>query len=290
MRRAYPGTAPARSGSDAMAKLHPLLPPALMMAAAGAIVYAERRWPLRAPTQAEPQRSLRNVALGLGALAVVRIVESPLVDPIARVVERRRFGLSQLLPLPVWARDVTAFLMLDYSIYLWHVLTHKLPVLWRFHLVHHVDLDLDASTALRFHAADMAISAPYRALQVLTAGASPRALRSWQGFFFVSVLFHHSNIRLPLRLERALSYVFTTPRMHGIHHSAVQDETDSNWSSGLAIWDHLHRTFRLDVPQDTIAVGVPAYRDPAELGIAASLGLPFGTLRDAWRKSDPNRP
>ena len=271
-----------RSGSDIMAKL---LQPAFMIAAAAAIVYAERRWPLRAPTQAEPQRSLRNVALGIGALAMVQIAEAPLVNPLARRVERRRLGLAQRLPLPAWARDLVAFLMLDYSIYLWHVLTHKLPVLWRFHLVHHVDLDLDASTALRFHAADMAISAPYRALQVVSAGASPRALKAWQGFFFLSVLFHHSNIRLPLRLERALARVFTTPRMHGIHHSAVQDETDSNWSSGLAVWDHLHRTFRLDVPQATIAIGVPAYRDPAELGIAASLALPFGTVRDAWRKN-----
>jgi sterol desaturase/sphingolipid hydroxylase (fatty acid hydroxylase superfamily) len=265
-----------------MAKLRALLPPVLMGAAAIGILLAERRWRLRAPTQSEPERSVRNVILGAGALAVVQVLEAPLVTPLSRFVERRRIGLSQWLPLPAWGRDAVAFLMMDYGIYLWHVLTHKVPVLWRFHLVHHVDLDLDASTALRFHAADMAISTPYRALQVLTAGASPRALKVWQGFFFLSVLFHHSNIRLPRRVERALSRVFTTPRMHGIHHSAVQDETDSNWSSGLSLWDHLHRTFRLDVPQDTIAIGVPAYRDPADLGVGASLAMPFGPVRDAW--------
>lgn len=265
-----------------MAKLNSLLPPALMAAAALGIVLAERRWPLRQPTQDEPERSLRNVVLGAAALAMVQVAEAPLVQPLSRLAERRRIGLSQRLPLPAWGRDAAAFLMLDYGTYLWHVLTHKVPFLWRFHLVHHVDLDLDSTTALRFHAADMALSAPYRALQVVTAGASPRAFGVWQAFFFLSVLFHHSNIRLPLRLERILSRVFTSPRMHGIHHSTVQDETDSNWSSGLALWDHLHRTFRLDVPQDIIAIGVPAYRDPAELGIGNSLAMPFGPIRDAW--------
>ena len=270
-----------------MARLRALLPPALIGAAALAIVLAERRWPLRAPTQREPTRSFRNAVLGAASLAVVQLVEAPLVVPLSRAVERRRIGLSQRLPLPCWGRDVAAFLMMDYGIYLWHVLTHKLPVLWRFHLVHHVDLDLDASTALRFHAADMAISAPYRALQVLVAGTSPRALAAWQGFFFLSVLFHHSNLRLPPHLERMLSRVFTTPRMHGIHHSAARDETDSNWSSGLSLWDHVHRTFRLDVPQEAIAIGVPGYRDPAELGVGASLAMPFGPLRDAWAPMNP---
>ncbi|MDT7952531.1 MAG: sterol desaturase family protein [Acetobacteraceae bacterium] len=259
-----------------------MLPPALMAAAVLGIVAAERQWRLREPTQTEPERTVRNVVLGAGALAVVQLVEAPLVQPLSRLVERRRLGLAQWLPAPAWVRDAAAFLLMDYGIYLWHVLTHKVPLLWRFHLVHHVDLDLDSTTALRFHAADMAISTPYRALQVLASGASPRALKLWQGFFFLSVLFHHSNARLPLRLERILSRVLTTPRMHGIHHSAVQAETDSNWSSGLSLWDHLHRTFRLDVPQDEIVVGVPAYRDPSELGIAASLALPFGPVRDAW--------
>ncbi len=171
---------------------------------------------------------------------------------------------------------------MDYTMYVWHVLTHKVPVLWRFHLVHHVDLDLDSTTALRFHAVDMLISIPWRAAQVAVLGTSRRALAAWQGFFFASVLFHHSNLRLPARLERRLAGVLTTPRMHGIHHSAVQDQTDSNWSSGLSLWDHLHGTFRLDVPQRDIRIGVPAYRDPAETRLRPALTMPFRPQRDAW--------
>ncbi len=263
----------------------PLLPVIAALAVA-VILVGERRAPLRRQTQREPERLLRNAALGALSMAVVAAVESPLVQPLARQAETRRRGLAQRLPAPAWVRDAAAFLLMDYTTYLWHVLTHKVPILWRLHLVHHVDLDMDASTALRFHALDMLVSAPFRAAQVAVAGASPRALRLWQAFFFVSVLFHHANLRLPARLERQLARVLTTPRMHGIHHSTVQGETDSNWSSGLSLWDHLHRTFRLDVPQDRLQVGVPGYRDPAEIRLRPSLRLPFAKQRDAWRPQE----
>ena len=256
--------------------------PLLIGAFALAVIVGERRYRLRRPTQAEPRRSARNVALGALALATVQAFENPVVQPLASCVERRRIGLAQRLPVPAWARDGLAFLLLDYSIYLWHILTHRVPALWRFHLVHHIDMDLDSTTALRFHAADMAISVPYRAAQVVLLGASPRALRLWRAFFFLSVMFHHSNLRLPFRLERVLARVLTTPRMHGIHHSTVRSQTETNWSSGLSVWDHLHGTFRLDVPQDAIRIGVPAYRDPAELAVVPSLLMPFLPERDAW--------
>lgn len=247
-----------------------------------AILVGEKRRPLRAPTQSEPGRSLANLMLGAMSMAVVNFVESPMTQPLASRAKRERRGIVQRLPAPAWVRDAAAVLLMDYTIYLWHVATHKVPLLWRLHLVHHVDLDLDTTTALRFHAVDMAISAPYRAAQVAIIGASPRALGIWQAWFFLAVLFHHSNLRLPAGFERLLSRFVTTPRMHGIHHSSVRDETNANWSSGFAFWDHLHGTFRLDVPQEAIAIGVPGYRDPREQGVASSLRLPFIHQRDAW--------
>jgi sterol desaturase/sphingolipid hydroxylase (fatty acid hydroxylase superfamily) len=247
-----------------------------------AILMGEKRRPLRAATQAEPRRSAVNLALGAMSMAVVILVETPLTRPLAERAAARRTGIAQRLPAPAWVRDGTAVLLMDYTVYLWHVATHKLPFLWRFHLVHHVDMDLDTTTALRFHAADMAISAPYRAMQVALLGVSPRAFRVWRAWFFLSVWFHHSNLALPEGWERVLARIFTTPRMHGIHHAAVRGRTDSNWSSGLAIWDHLHGTFRLDLSQDAIAIGVPGYRDPGEIGIGASLRMPFAPERNAW--------
>ncbi len=271
-------------------KRPPLLGPALLGAAVALILMGERRRPLRERTQPAARRIAGNLVLGGLALATVALIEGPVVRPLAARAERRRVGSIQRLRAPAWVRDVLAFLLMDYTVYLWHIGTHRIAFLWRFHLVHHVDLDMDASTALRFHAADLAISVPYRTLQVAAIGVSPRALAAWQGFFFLSVLFHHSNLRLPHSLERRLARVITTPRMHGIHHSTVRAETDSNWSSGLSVWDHLHGTFRFDVPQAAIAIGVPGYRDPAELTPGRSLAMPFGGERDAWGPSPHGAP
>lgn len=256
--------------------------PLLLAGGAASIACAERLLPRHARTQREPARILRNLALGVLSMAVVAALEQPVVTRLAQHGAQRRRGLAQRLPLPEWARDAVGVLLMDYTIYVWHVLTHEVPVLWRLHLVHHIDLDLDASTALRFHAVDMLASIPWRAAQVALLGVSPRALRIWQAFFFLSVLFHHSNLRLPAAVERVLSRLLTTPAMHGIHHSAERGETGSNWSSGLSLWDHLHGTFRDDVPQQAIRVGVPAYRDVDETRLGPSLRMPFRRQRDAW--------
>jgi sterol desaturase/sphingolipid hydroxylase (fatty acid hydroxylase superfamily) len=175
-----------------------------------------------------------------------------------------------------------AVVLLDYTLYLWHVLTHRVPFLWRFHVAHHVDLDLDASTALRFHFGELAISTVWRAAQVALIGVSPLSFSVWQTFLLLSVLFHHSNVRLPIEVERKLNLLFVTPRMHGIHHSIVREETDSNWSSGLTVWDWLHGTLRLNVPQYEITIGVPAYREAEEVGLAQVLKMPFARQRPTW--------
>lgn len=264
---------------------------AAALGVAGLIIFAaERARPLRPPTQPPRSRTLSNLALDATSLAIVALVEAPITRRLAKQALHERRGVVQWLNAPHWLRDAAAIMLMDYTMYLWHVATHKVSFLWRFHLVHHIDLDLDSTTALRFHGIDMAMSAPVRAAQVYAIGMSPRALRIWQFWFFFSILFHHSNIRLSERAERLLSRMITTPRMHGIHHSAVHDETDSNWSSGFAFWDHLHGTFRMDVPQEEIAIGVPAYRDPADLGILASLVLPLTRERDAWSAPPLRKP
>jgi sterol desaturase/sphingolipid hydroxylase (fatty acid hydroxylase superfamily) len=262
-------------------------------AAVGALValaVLERRRPLRRRTEPQWRRDIRNLAVAAASAAALRIAEKPVVEPIARAVERRRWGLLPRLDLPPALERALAVALMDYTLYLWHVLTHRVPFLWRFHLVHHVDLDLSATTALRFHFAEMLLSVPWRAAQVALIGVSPRALSVWQSCLFVSILFHHSNLRLPLAVERRLVRFIVTPRMHGIHHSTVREETDSNWSSGLTLWDRLHGTLRLDVPQRRIVIGVPAYRRPAEVTLPTLLAMPFGEERLTWRWPAGTRP
>jgi sterol desaturase/sphingolipid hydroxylase (fatty acid hydroxylase superfamily) len=171
---------------------------------------------------------------------------------------------------------------MDYTFYIWHVLMHRIPLLWRFHLVHHVDLDLDASTALRFHFTEMLASIPWRAGQVLLIGLTPFTFSVWQCVFLISILFHHSNIELPIRWERLVNKLVVTPRMHGIHHSIVERETNSNWSSGLTVWDWLLGTLRLNVRQLEMTIGVPAFQDPKAVTLLRVLVMPFERLPPSW--------
>ena len=255
-------------------KLRPWIGAAAVVAAYGALLAAEARAPLRRQTQSKLQRDLRNAAMaGLSGLALA-VLQAPVIDPLTRAVERRRWGVLKRLRLPPWLEVSLAVAAMDYTLYLWHVWTHKGP-LWRFHKVHHADLDMDATTALRFHFGEMIASIPYRAAQIALIGVGPRAFSVWQVFLMGCITFHHSNLRLPLGLERWLETVLVTPRNHGIHHSVIEDETDSNWSSGFTIWDRLHGTLRRDVPQDAITIGMPDHRDPCALRLPDLVAMPF---------------
>jgi sterol desaturase/sphingolipid hydroxylase (fatty acid hydroxylase superfamily) len=235
----------------------------------------ERRRPLRRAVEPGLQRTGRNLAMATIGSIAVSLAETPIVTRAAAIVERRRWGLVKWLRLPPWLEVSAAVVLMDYTLYLWHVLTHRMPALWRFHAVHHIDLDLDASTAVRFHFGELILSTPWRLAQVVAIGTSPLALSIWQTGLLASILFHHSNLKLPINVERRLSRVIVTPRMHGIHHSVVRGETDSNWSSGLSVWDWLHRTLKLNVPQLEITIGVPGFQSIDDVGLPKMLALPF---------------
>jgi len=262
------------------------LPGVLVLGSLAALIVLERAFPLRRRVEQRHARDLRNLALAATTGLVLRIAEKPVVEPLAELVERRRWGLLQRCALPAPVETALALALMDYTLYLWHVLLHRVPLLWRCHLVHHVDLDLSASTAIRFHFAEMVLSVPWRAAQIVLIGVRPPMLKAWQTATLVEVLFQHSDLRLPPRAERALRWLVVTPPMHGIHHSSVREETDSNWSSGLTVWDWLHGTLRRDVPQRAIAIGTAGYRDPDELGLFALIAMPFGEQRPAWLPPD----
>jgi sterol desaturase/sphingolipid hydroxylase (fatty acid hydroxylase superfamily) len=263
---------------------------AALVAAFGALALIESLRPLRRRVESRRRRSIRNAGIATIAAAALAISERPIIGPLATMVERRRLGLLPMLRLPKLAERVLALILLDYTIYIWHVLLHHVPLLWRVHLPHHIDRDLDTSTALRFHALELVSSLPWRAGQVVVIGVTPSTLTLWQSLLMLSVMFHHSNIALPIRVERWISRFIVTPRMHGIHHSTIEEETSSNWSSGLTIWDRLHGTFRLDVPQQEITIGVPAYQSPEDLRFSRVMLMPLREQRPSWILRDGSRP
>ena len=247
-----------------------------------ALLFLQWRFPLRSQYFSTLRRVGRNLIVSLPSHAVLRWAALPLPLALAVWMQDRHFGLLGWVKLPVWIGVAAGFLLMDYAYWWWHWANHMVPLFWRFHNVHHTDLDMDVSTASRFHFGEMVFSIGFLSLAVFIFGIGPITLLSFFLIFEAATLFHHSNWRLPLWLERILNRVIVTPRMHGIHHSIVERETNSNWGTIFCWWDKLHGTLRRDIPQDAITIGVAAYREENELTLGKLFALPFRTQRE-WR-------
>ncbi|HEX7136625.1 MAG TPA: sterol desaturase family protein [Vicinamibacterales bacterium] len=258
----------------------------VIVAVFGTMLILERRRPLRRSVEPKLRRIIRNLTTGATALAVSMLLQIPLLLPVSRWAMARHAGLLNAVAMPAALQTLLAVVLLDYTLWFWHYASHRVPFLWRFHLVHHVDRDMDASTALRFHFGEHALSVLYRCGQIVILGATPFAVWTWQAILFASILFHHSNVELPIAWERRLVRFFVTPRMHGIHHSDRPNETNSNWSSLISWWDYLHHTIILGIPQNSVTIGVPAYRNPSDVTIGRILLLPFVRQRRDFHLSD----
>jgi len=251
------------------------LVPALVAGAFVLFTWLEQQRPLRAATRGKWRRVARNLGTGALSAAIVAPLQAILLAPLVERVEERRVGLLHLVALPSWLQIALAVLLLDWTLWMWHRANHVVPFLWRFHLVHHVDQDLDASTALRFHFGELSLSVLVRVVQVAVIGAPASAVAIWSAALFVSIFFHHSNWKLPLALERRLVRIVVTPRMHGIHHSTVRSERNTNYSSLLTVWDRLHGTWLLSVPQRKVEIGVPPLVDDEDARLGRITLLPF---------------
>ena len=251
-----------------------------------ALLLAEWHVALRQRTRPVLGRLLINAGISVLSFTTAALLVRPAALAVAGLAQDAPFGVIHLVPLPPAARFVLAFLLMDLSFYWWHMANHHIPLLWRFHNVHHIDPDLDVSTAFRFHFGEVAMSAAFRVFQVGAVGLSAPMFAAYELVFQASTLFHHSNVRMPIHVERCLSLVLVTPRMHGIHHSQVRDETDSNYSVVFSWWDRLHRTMGLNIPQADIVVGVPGYSRPEDNRLWNTLLLPFRRQRDYWLVPD----
>lgn len=252
-----------------------------------ACLLLEGLFPLRPATQPKTRRVVLNLAFAAVNSLFVRFTFLRVVYLVSAWVAAREVGLLYRVDLPWAARVVVGLLLMDYTFYFWHVWNHRVPFLWRFHNVHHVDLDLDVTTAARFHAGELILSVPFRSAQLVVFGIDPFTWILFEVLVVASTQFHHANIRLPERLEAVLNRFIVTPRMHGLHHSLVGDETNSNFSTIFSFWDRLHRSLIWGRPP--FAIGVPSYRDPGELTLLNLLVLPFRAPRP-WRLPDGGLP
>lgn len=247
----------------------------------------ERLFPLRKEQVNWTARIKDNLMLAVLAIPFTRILAYPLVAKVIVYSEARNLGLLHQFFLATPVLAILSFLILDYLLYWWHRLNHRVSFLWRFHQVHHADPEMDASTALRFHFGELLLSAGIRAGLVLLFGFSMKVLIAFDLTVTCLALFHHSNLKLPLWMEKGLRPVIVTPAFHQNHHSYFQKETDSNFSTIFSVWDFLHGTHTKELSPTDVTIGLP-YIGKVRPGLMNLVVMPVKKL-SAWPKKFTSR-
>jgi len=241
----------------------------------------ERVRPRRPKVEPQLRHDARNIAIVVVDVIAVRLLVPLLPAGLALIAAERGWGLFNLVAWPGWLELIIAVMIFDFVIYLQHVMFHAVPALWRLHMVHHVDLDFDATTGLRFHPLEILLSLVVKLGTVLVVGPSAAAVIVFEVLLNGTALFNHGNVSLPAWLDRPLRWLLVTPDMHRVHHSTKVNETNSNFGFNLSWWDRLLGTYR---PQpaaghDDMAIGLETYREPRQLTLGRLLTLPFAGRR-----------
>jgi sterol desaturase/sphingolipid hydroxylase (fatty acid hydroxylase superfamily) len=241
----------------------------------------ERIWPRRTLRSSRLRRwptNLAIVALGAGVVRLLALAAIPLTAVgVAAVAARYQWGLLNLVGWNGWIELAIALVVLDFALWLQHVLSHRIPVLWRLHQMHHADIDFDVTTALRFHPLEIGLSMLYKALWVIVLGPSVAAVVVFEIVLNGLAVFNHSNAALPNRLDRMLRLLVVTPDMHRVHHSIDAGEHHRNFGFNLAIWDRMFATYKPQpaLGHDGMTIGLPAYQNERPTQLWWSLALPF---------------
>jgi sterol desaturase/sphingolipid hydroxylase (fatty acid hydroxylase superfamily) len=220
--------------------------------------------------------------IGLDTL-LVRILFPSAAVGVALLAETRGWGLFNVLQLPAAVTIVSSVLLLDLAIYLQHVAFHAVPALWRLHRMHHADLDLDATTGVRFHPLEIFLSMLIKFAVVAALGAPALAVLVFEIILNATSMFNHSNVRLPPAIDAVARLLVVTPDMHRVHHSIVRAETDSNFGFNFPWWDRIFGTYRRApaAGHGNMVIGIESFRDPASLRLDQMLMQPFAQDRQA---------
>ena len=249
----------------------------MLIAVAGTLILLtlEKTWPAAKGRARVTRHAGRNLSLGLLNGIVLALLAAPLLIVAAGWAEERNFGLLRLASFPSAVATILGLMLFDGWMYLWHRANHEIGFLWRFHRVHHNDPEMDVTTAMRFHLGEMVISTLLRLMVIPLLGLTIGQLLLYETLLFPVILFHHSNVRFPERLDRRLRALIVTPAIHRIHHSEVRAETDSNYSSVFSFWDRIAGTFRLRPDGRPVDFGLAEYRDDYWQCLRGMMLLPF---------------
>jgi sterol desaturase/sphingolipid hydroxylase (fatty acid hydroxylase superfamily) len=245
-------------------------------------------WEILAPrrelTQSKPVRWLNNIGLVVLNTVVVRLVFPTAAVGVAAYAAEQQWGLFNQVSAPGWLAVVATVIILDGIIYMQHVMFHAVPAFWRLHRVHHADLDFDVTTGSRFHTIEILLSMLIKFAAIVLLGPPLVAVVVFEVLLNAMAMFNHSNVRLPLLLDRVLRLLVVTPDMHRVHHSHLAHETNSNFGFNLSFWDRLFGTYRAQ-PDDGhtgMVIGIDTFREPRQcVNLPGLLLMPFvGKITD----------
>lgn len=238
----------------------------------------ESLFPRRIRTENRIARTWNNLLLSFFNTAAFRFIPFLSAVGTANLAESKKLGLFHMWNVPIVLQYVLVVILLDLLIYWQHVAFHRVPILWQIHRVHHADHDLDASSGLRFHPIEIAISLLIKSLAVLALGASPESVILFEVILNSCAIFNHSNLKLPQNIDQLLRLLLVTPDMHRVHHSIHRDETRCNYGFNIPWWDRMFHTYKAQPrePHEKMQLGVPEFPDSQQtISILSMLLIPF---------------
>jgi len=243
----------------------------------GVMTVWELASPRRPLTRSKGERWLTNILLTAFNTALVRFAVPAIAVSAAVVAESEGWGMFHWIPLPSLVVVIACVIALDLLIYGQHLVFHRVPVLWRLHRVHHTDLDIDVTTALRFHPVEIILSLFIKAVAVIALGAPVEAIILFEVVLNATAMFNHGNVRLPAPVDALVRQVLVTPDMHRVHHSVHGVELNSNYGFNLSVWDRIFGTYRAQPVDghDAMVIGLKEFREPVDLALPYLLIQPF---------------
>ena len=242
---------------------------------------AEALFPRKNRALGRTHRWVSNLLIVIIDSIFVRLLFPIVAVGVAALSVKNGWGLLNMTPLPDWLEIVVALILLDMAIYWQHVAFHRIPFFWSFHKVHHVDRDIDVTTGLRFHPIEIVFSLAYKLAVVLVLGAPVLAVILFEIILNGCAMFNHSNVKLPLSVDRVLRRFIVTPDMHRVHHSIHMHETNSNYGFSLSLWDRIFKSY-IDQPKaghDDMVIGLEEHQTKAPASLSWSLLLPIKSIR-----------
>lgn len=251
------------------------------------LIAAEFFAPRKQRVMARSGRWITNFGLTALNTLALRFLMPLLALAAAQLAAQRGWGLLNILTLPEWLAFIIAFVALDMLIYAQHIAFHHVPMLWRFHKVHHADRDLDVTSGARFHPGEALISMAFKIACVMALGAPVAVVFVFEAVLNAASLFSHSNIAIPDKADNLLRRIIVTPDMHRVHHSILRKETNSNFGFFLSVWDRLFRTYiaQPSSGHDGMTIGLGEYQSDAPNGLWWSLKAPFMASRQHTKEN-----